>query len=174
MISQELQEKIAKIKLFVTDVDGTLTDGTVLYSGEGEQLKKFSIRDGMGFELLRKAGIECAILTSESSPIVQARARKLKIKHVGLGSRNKKEDLNEMAKKLNYSLDEVAYIGDDVNDLQPIEISGVGACPADSSQAIIDVADYVCKKKGGNGAVREFAELILIHQNKPITLPDKW
>jgi 3-deoxy-D-manno-octulosonate 8-phosphate phosphatase (KDO 8-P phosphatase) len=174
MITQELLQKIKKIKLFVTDVDGTLTDGTTYYSSEGEQLKQFSIHDGMGIVLLKKAGIEVAILTSESSPIVEARAKKLKIEHVGLGSRNKKQDLNELAQKLNYSLDEIAYIGDDVNDLQPLEICGLAGCPSDSVAAIKNVADYICELPGGKGAVREFAELILINQNKPITLPEKW
>ena len=171
---KELDEKLKKVLLLVMDVDGTLTDGKVYYSKDGEAMKKFSIRDGMGIELLKKGNIETAILTSENSPIVSARARKLKIEHILLGSRFKKRDLEEFAEKINISLENIAYIGDDVNDIQAMRISGISACPSDSAQSVIDTVDYVCYHDGGDGAVREFAELILKSQNKSITLPEKW
>jgi YrbI family 3-deoxy-D-manno-octulosonate 8-phosphate phosphatase len=156
------------------DVDGTLTDAKVYYSKNGEELKKFSIRDGMGIELLKKAGILSAIITSENSQIVIARANKLKIEHFTLGSRNKKNDLILMSEKLNVSLEEIAYIGDDVNDLQALKIAGLSACPADSVSSIIGVSHYVCKQNGGDGAVRELIELILLNQEKSILLPENW
>lgn len=156
------------------DVDGTLTDGTVFYSAEGEAMKRFSLRDGMGIELLRKAGIDAAIITSENSRIVIKRAEKLKIEHLILGSRNKKQSLQELAGNLMLSTEEIAYIGDDVNDIQPMQTAGYSACPADSADEVKKAADYICKATGGNGAAREFCELILKAQGKPVVLPESW
>ncbi len=170
----DLIERIKKIKVLVMDVDGTLTNSTVYYSRNGEEMKRFSLRDGMGIELLHKAGLRTAILTSENSPIVISRATKLKIGSVMLGSRNKKHSLEEFAKNCKLSLDEIAYAGDDVNDLQAMTIAGLAVCPNDAVQSIKDVAHLILNKNGGYGAVRELAELILSTQNKPITLPESW
>lgn len=174
MYNSKVRSKLKKIELVVLDVDGTLTDGKVYYSKNGEELKRFSIRDGMGIELLRKGDIISAILTSESSPIVSARANKLKIENVILGSRNKKQDLINLSEKLNIDIDKIAFVGDDVNDLQAMQKAGFSACPADSAEAIKDIADYVSTKNGGDGAIREIAELILVSQNKSITLSESW
>lgn len=172
--SKTLISKLQRIKLLVMDVDGTLTDGKVYYSAEGEAMKRFSIRDGMGIELLRKSGIESAILTSEISKIVESRAKKLKIEYVLLGSRNKKQSLVDLCEKLALNLNEIAYIGDDVNDLDAMLIAGVTACPSDAVQSVTAKADYICTNSGGNEAVREFAEKILMSQNKSINLPENW
>ncbi|MFA6570360.1 MAG: HAD-IIIA family hydrolase [Bacteroidota bacterium] len=174
MDNEILNQKLAKIKLLVMDVDGTMTNAKVYYSKNGEELKKFSIRDGMGIELLRQGQIETAILTSESSPIVTARAKKLKIEHQIMGSRNKKKDLEDLAEKLTLLMENILYIGDDVNDLQAIKAAGVGACPADSVINVKEAADYICTEKGGKGAIREIIEKILLAQNKSITLPESW
>jgi 3-deoxy-D-manno-octulosonate 8-phosphate phosphatase (KDO 8-P phosphatase) len=171
---EKLNQKLCKIKLLVMDVDGTLTNATVYYSKNGEELKKFSIRDGMGIELLRKGGLEAAILTSESSPIVTSRARKLQIQHVIMGSRNKKKDIEDLAEKLSLKLENIAYIGDDVNDIEPMRVAGISACPADSNAHVRQIADYVCERQGGDGAVREIIEKILISQNISIILPESW
>lgn len=173
-MEKKLLEKLQKIKLLAMDVDGTLTNAKVYYSKNGEEFKKFSIRDGMGIELLRRNDIMCAIVTSENSQIVIARANKLKIEHLILGSHNKKRDIIDLAKNLNLELDEVAFIGDDVNDIHPMQIVGASACPADSVEEVKKIVDYVCTRNGGNGAVREFCDLILIAQNKPIILPENW
>ena len=170
----DLIERIKKIKVLVMDVDGTLTNSTVYYSRNGEEMKRFSLRDGMGIELLHKAGIKTAILTSENSPIIISRATKLKIGSVMLGSRNKKHSLEEYAHNSKLSLDEIAYAGDDVNDLQAMSIAGLAACPNDAVNSIKEVAHLILNKNGGYGAVRELAELILTTQNKPITLPESW
>ncbi|MBI5326065.1 MAG: HAD-IIIA family hydrolase [Ignavibacteriae bacterium] len=156
------------------DVDGTLTNAKVYYSGKGEELKEFSIRDGMGIELMKIAGIMTAIITTENSRIVSSRASKLKIENVILGSRNKKKDLIALTDKLNLKLENVAFIGDDVNDLEAINISGLSACPADAVQLVKEKANYICKNNGGNGAVREFIEKILKSQNKSILLKENW
>ncbi|MFH1051723.1 MAG: HAD-IIIA family hydrolase [bacterium] len=174
MSDNKIIEKSKKIKLFVMDVDGTLTNGKVYYSANGEELKKFSIRDGMGIELLKLAGIDLAIITSENSNIVKARASKLNIKNLVLGTKNKRKSLTELAEKLSVNLDNIAFIGDDVNDISALEIVGLSACPADATEKVKEVCNYICLKEGGNGAVRDFAELILINQNKLITLPDNW
>ncbi len=174
MVEDKILEKCRNIRLLVMDVDGTLTDGKVYYSGNGEELKQFSIRDGMGIELLKLAGIDTAIITAENSNIVKARASKLNIKHVILGSKNKRKSLMELAEKLSLKMDKIAFIGDDINDIQALEIAGLAACPSDANEQVKLVSDYVCQNQGGNGAVRELTEHILLSQNKLITLPDNW
>ena len=156
-----LNEKLLKIKLFAMDVDGTLTDGTMFYSAQGEQLKRFSTRDGMGITLLQKYGIKVAIITSENTEIVTARAKKLNIEDVILGTKTKDEDIKVLAEKYKISLEEVAFIGDDINDIPAIKIVGFSACPQDASNFVKDKVNYICINTGGNGAVREIAEMIL-------------
>lgn len=174
MMRDEIKEKLLKVKLLVMDVDGTLTDGAMYYSANGEELKRFNTRDGMGISLLHRAGIQTAILTTENTQIVQARAAKLKIDNVILGSRNKRISLEELLKTLGFKTEEVAYIGDDVNDEPAIKMSGVSACPADAVEHIKGLVDFISQYPGGNGAVREFAELILKAQDQPVTLPEQW
>lgn len=174
MNSERLVKKLNKIKMLVMDVDGTLTDGSVYYSQNGEEFKRFSIRDGMGIQLLLKGDIGIAIITSENTPIVTARARKLNIDNIILGSRNKKKDLEDLADNKNLKLDEIAFIGDDINDIHAMEISGLSACPSNAVESVKQTADYICSADGGFGAVRELAEKILISQNKSIILPENW
>lgn len=153
-----------RIKLCATDVDGTLTDGGMYYSSDGEQMKLFNTRDGMGFELLRNAGIETAIITSETSPIVEARASKLKVEHVFLGAsfKSKLAVVQRLCKKLKISLDEVAYIGDDVNCIPLLQKVGLAACPDDSAEAVKKVENIrILTRKGGKGAFRELVDLIV-------------
>ena len=161
MENVELIEKLKNIKLLAMDVDGTLTDSAMYYSANGEELKRFHTRDGMAMNLLRKAGIDTAIITSENSKIVMSRAMKLNIEHIIMGCRNKSTALRDLADQLELSLKEIAFIGDDINDYYVMKIAGVSACPADATELILETADYICNKNGGNGAVREFAELIL-------------
>jgi 3-deoxy-D-manno-octulosonate 8-phosphate phosphatase (KDO 8-P phosphatase) len=167
-------EGLKEIRLLVMDVDGTLTDGAMYYGPDGEVMKRFMTRDGMGITLLHKAGIMTAIITSEDTPIVRARAQKLKIEHVRMGVHDKSTALRSMASDLAIPLEHIAYIGDDVNDLHVMKICGVSACPSDAVEAIRNTANIICTSVGGNGAVREFAEAILRAQNKPITLEEQW
>lgn len=171
-MENQLKEKLRKIKLLAMDVDGTLTDGKVYYSKDGEELKAFCIRDGMGIELLHHYGIDTCIITTETSQIVTARAMKLKIDHVILGSKNKLKDLQTLCEDLNITLDEVAYIGDDINDLPAIENVGFSACPSDAIKYVRDKVDYICSCSGGSGAVRELIDLILIAKEKEIVFPN--
>lgn len=158
---QELAAKAAKIKLVVTDVDGVWTDGGMYYSETGDELKKFNTRDGMGVELLCRQGIQVAVLTSENTEIVGRRARKLDLSLVWQGVKDKRAKILEITRELGLGTDETAYIGDDINDIQAIRICGLTATVSDGMECIKEAVDYVCERRGGEGAFREFAELIL-------------
>ena len=162
MKKNKLKDKAAPIKLLLTDVDGVLTDNGVYYSETGEVMKRFSIRDGMGVERLRKlCGIDTGIITGELSPSVARRAEKLSIVELHLGVRDKLAKLSEILERTQLQLSEIAYIGDDVNDLEVLEAAGISACPADAMDSVRDMVDYVCENKGGYGAFREFAEWLI-------------
>jgi YrbI family 3-deoxy-D-manno-octulosonate 8-phosphate phosphatase len=162
-----LKEKLEKIKLVLTDNDGVLTDTGVYYSAKGEELKRFSIRDGMGIERLRKyANVETIIITGEESGSVRARAEKLKMKEYYLGVKKKEEVLLEILKKHNLTVDEIAFVGDDSNDVEIMKLVGFKATPSDGMNFIKEIADYICENKGGNGAFREVAELIISFKSK--------
>jgi len=171
---RELKEKLKKIKLLAMDVDGTLTDTSLYYSAAGEEMKRFSTRDGMGITLLHRGGIESAIITSEMSPIVTARAKKLNIEKVILGCHDKSTALLELAKNSGIELENIAYLGDDVNDYYALQIAGVSACPANAVHSISSIVDYICENNGGDGAARELCELILLSQDKSIILTENW
>ncbi len=159
--SNDLRARCEKIKLLVTDVDGVLTDGGMYYGPDGEALKKFNTRDGMGLGLWRESGRRVAIMTSEDTAIVSRRAEKLQIDTVMLGVKNKKEALTRLLDKEGLSPQEVAFIGDDINDLGALSIVGLAACPSDATNANRSLAHYVCKRRGGEGCVRELVDLIL-------------
>ncbi len=156
------------IKLFATDVDGVLTDAGMYYSETGDEWKKFNTRDGMGIKLLQRAGIITAIVTQERTKLVARRAEKLAIPELHQGVMDKLAVIREMAARHGLSLKEVAYIGDDVNDLETLKAVGFSASPADGLPDILAAVDYVCRKKGGEGAVREIIEMILeAQQHRP-------
>ena len=162
MMNDKLAEKAKKIKLLLTDCDGVLTDGGVYYGENGEVLKKFNIRDGMGVERLRKlVNVETGIITGEVSPSVKTRAEKLNITELHLGIKHKPSVLQAILKRRNLQADEVAYIGDDTNDVEIMKLVGLSACPADAMIFTKNKAHYICENKGGEGAFREFAELII-------------
>lgn len=161
MVAEELRRKATQIQLVITDCDGVLTDGGVYYSAQGEAMKQFNIRDGMGVQRLREVGIETAILTGEKSESVVMRAKKLNIAELHLGCNEKKEKLCEIAERLQLELSQIAFIGDDVNDLQALAVVGLSACPADAEPEIQIAVDFKCARFGGKGAFREFAELIV-------------
>jgi 3-deoxy-D-manno-octulosonate 8-phosphate phosphatase (KDO 8-P phosphatase) len=165
--NKNLEEKVKKIKLVLTDNDGVLTDTGVYYSANGEELKRFSIRDGMGVERLKKlVNIKTVIITGELSGSVKKRAEKLKIEEFYLGVKAKESLLDDILRKNNLEPENIAFIGDDVNDIELIKIVGLTAAPADAMQDILEMVDYVCKHTGGNGAFREFAELLIAFNTK--------
>lgn len=155
-------DKAKQVELLLTDCDGVLTDAGVYYSEAGEQLKRFSIRDGMGVERLRElVSVETGIISGERSMALRRRAEKLSIEEYHLGIKNKAITLESIASRRGLPLHAIAYIGDDVNDLEVFSIVGLTACPNDSMQRVREAVDLVCDQKGGNGAFREFAEFII-------------
>jgi YrbI family 3-deoxy-D-manno-octulosonate 8-phosphate phosphatase len=165
----QLRVRAAAIRLVVSDVDGVLTDAGVYYSAEGEALKRFSMRDGMGVELLRNAGIRTALMTREQSPIVTARAKKLQIDCVWSGQLDKREALPRLVAELGVPLQAVAYIGDDVNDLGALSFvaeAGLSVCPADATPKVARNVHFVTAARGGHGAFRELCDLILDNQKE--------
>jgi len=153
-----------KIKLFLSDVDGTLTDAGMYYGENGEELKKFNTHDGKGFELLRKTGIKTGIITSENTKIVENRAKKMKVDYLyqGVEHKGKLDIAKDICEKENINLNEVAYVGDDLNCKEILSSVGICACPVDSIEEIKSINNIIqLKQKGGNGAVREFINIIL-------------
>ena len=160
-ILKEKEKKINKVKLFATDVDGVLTDAGMYYSNSGEELKKFNTKDGKGIELLRKKGVITAIITSENTRTVERRAKKLKIDELYQGINDKLYVIKKIMKKYNVGLDEICYIGDDLNDLEVLKTVGFSFCPKDAVEEVKNVVDYICVKKGGEGCVREVCDCLL-------------
>ncbi len=161
---RSLQRLLRGIRMFATDVDGVLTDAGMYYSESGDEWKKFHTRDGMGIKLLQKAGLITAIITQESTKIVMRRAQKLTIPEVHQGAFDKLTVLKDLIARHGLTMEQVAYIGDDVNDLQALAAVGFSACPADGVPQVQKTVRYICKKNGGEGAVREIADLILAAQ----------
>jgi YrbI family 3-deoxy-D-manno-octulosonate 8-phosphate phosphatase len=153
-----------QIKLFITDVDGTLTDAGMYYGENGEEFKKFNTHDGKGFELLREAGVKTGIITSENTQIIENRAKKLKVDYLyqGVTHHQKLQVVNKICKRENITLDEVAYVGDDINCYELLSNIGLPACPSNSNIKIKQIPNIIhLKKNGGDGAVREFIGEIL-------------
>lgn len=151
-----------KIKILVMDVDGTLTDGRLYIGPAGEVMKAFDVKDGYGIVQIQKLGVVPVIITGRKSEIVRLRAEELGISELHQGVQNKLHKLKEVAEKYHCVPDEIAYIGDDCNDLACIQYCGVTACPQDAAEDVKHVVQYVCQKNGGNGAVREFVDQILL------------
>jgi 3-deoxy-D-manno-octulosonate 8-phosphate phosphatase (KDO 8-P phosphatase) len=165
--NKELKKKASKIKLLLVDVDGVLTDTGVYYSERGEEMKRFSIRDGMGIERLRTlADVETGIITRENTEIVSSRAKKLKINELHLGIIEKEKALDDIISRNNLKLKEIAFMGDDTNDVEIMKSVGLSACPQDATIFAKEVADIIVNSKGGNGAVRDLAEIIIASKTK--------
>lgn len=149
-------------RLFVMDVDGTLTDGKVYMAAQGEIFKAFDVKDGYGLKnLLKQCDIKTAIITGRESEIVQRRAEELDIDYLYQGVEDKFLCLKRLVEKLDIVFEEVVYVGDDVNDLECMEKAGLGCCPADAHEKVKKFAEYVAKRKGGQGAVREIIDMVL-------------
>jgi 3-deoxy-D-manno-octulosonate 8-phosphate phosphatase (KDO 8-P phosphatase) len=163
----EFHNRCSSIRTVVSDVDGTLTDGGMYYSVEGNAMKRFSAHDGMGVTLLMDAGIEVVFLSSECTPIISSRAEKLGVKNVYQGIHDKVHTLRQVVQQFGILYSEIAYIGDDVNDIHALQLCGLSVCPADAVPEVRAVAHYVCSKEGGHGAFRELATHILTAQKLP-------
>ena len=161
MTKKQLQDKIKSIKALVMDVDGVLTDGGMYYSETGDEVKKFNTKDAQGIELLMKKGFLVAIITKEKTQIVERRARKMKVADLFQGVENKLIVLKEYASTNHTALDQIAYIGDDINDLSILREVGLPIAVRDAISDVKEVAQYVTKARGGAGAVREVCDLFL-------------
>ena len=149
------------IKLVATDIDGVWTDAKMHYTENGDFMKSFSTYDGMAVQLLKEKNIDTVIITSENSEIVIQRAKKLNIKNVTIGEKNKLERIKKICADKKINLDEVAYIGDDINDIDILREVGFSALTSNSPIKNKIKVDYITNRKGGDGAFREFVDLIL-------------
>ena len=157
----DLSKKIKKIRCLLVDCDGVLTNGAMYYTENGDEIKKFSTYDGMGFQLLKNHGIITGIITGEDRQLVKRRFEKLGLNELYMGVSDKLKILDEICKKNNLKYEEVAYIGDDLNDIPIIENVGFSCSVHNGISIIKSKVDYVTSKNGGEGAVREIADLIL-------------
>jgi len=153
------------IKLVITDIDGVWTDGGMYYDNQGNELKKFNTSDSAGVVFLRELQIPLAIISGEDTTSLRRRAEKLRIEHLYMGVRNKLYVAGELVKSLNLTLDEVAYIGDDINDLPLLKACGLSATPASAPDYVKKAVTWTLDKNGGEGAFREFVERILQENN---------
>ena len=164
MPKKSFSTKLKKIKLLLLDVDGVMTDGGIYYSNSGDEFKKFNIQDGYGITKLRRAGINIGIITGRISNLVAKRAEELGITEIYQNLDDKLIAFESLKKKFNLTDSDIAYIGDDEFDLPVLKLVGFSASPADAVPAVKNRVDYICKRGGGNGAVREIIEMILQNQ----------
>jgi 3-deoxy-D-manno-octulosonate 8-phosphate phosphatase (KDO 8-P phosphatase) len=157
----KLEDRAARVKLVVFDVDGVLTDGGLWYGADGEVMKRFDVKDGHAMVLARLTGLPVALLTARTSRIVEARGAELKLAKVYQGRREKGPAFTELCAELNVAPQESAYMGDDVNDLPAMDQAGLSACPHDAAPEVKAHVHYVATKPGGHGCARELLELVL-------------
>lgn len=158
---QDLVEKAKKIKLLLMDCDGVLTDGSLYFGENGEQLKIFNVKDGQGIVNWHKLGNSSGIITGRTSKILERRVNELGVKYLKQGSKNKLEDFEELIEEACLNKDEVAYIGDDTPDIPLLNVVGFAASVSDAVEEVHQVVHYTTVNKGGNGAVRELIDLII-------------
>ena len=163
--AETLTASLQKIKLLALDVDGVLTDGTIYISPAGEVFKGFNAKDGMGISCALRNNLQIAVITGRQSPIVERRCEELGIKLFMQGVKDKRLALQKMAQELGLTREEIAYMGDDLNDIPAFKASGLNFVPADGSIEVLAVADIITKAKGGRGAVREAITRILAAQD---------
>lgn len=156
-----------KIKLCIVDVDGTMTDSSIYYDEFGNEMKKFSTRDAIGFFVLNQLGIGTMILTGRECKATSRRAKELKVKYLYQNVKNKSMFVDDFLKQHDIEYHEVAYIGDDLNDLEIMKKCGFKGCPKDACREILSICDVVSDKCGGHGAVRDVIE-------KGLILQDRW
>ena len=161
-----MKSKLMKIKMLLMDVDGVLTDGHIIYTSEGDELKKFNVQDGMGITLARKAGLKTGIITSRESKLVERRAAELKFDIVKQGCKQKLQEYENIKKKFDLADENIAYMGDDIPDMSILNRAGYSIAPANARDEVKAVCDYVTVQPGGQGAVREVIDKILKLQDK--------
>ena len=163
--AESLTASLQKIKLLALDVDGVLTDGSIYISPAGEVFKGFNAKDGMGISCALRSGLQIAVITGRQSPIVERRCEELGITLLQQGVKDKRLALQQMAQELGLVREEIAYMGDDLNDIPAFKASGLNIVPADAAMEVLAVADIITKASGGRGAVREAITMILAAQD---------
>lgn len=159
--TDELKRRLKGTRLLSLDVDGVLTDGGLYYADDGSQMRRFNVKDGMGMQLARKAGVEVCLITASQTPAIHHRGEALGLKYVAVGVEDKLASLRGFCDELGVSMDAVAHIGDDVNDLPVLGAVGLPMTVADAVAPVVEVAAYVTGRPGGAGAVREICDLIV-------------
>ena len=162
----KLEQRTQSIRLILSDVDGVLTNGAIIYNNQGVETKSFHVRDGMGIQLWQKAGHKFGILTARTSHLVKLRAMEIGIEIVRQGVDDKLAAAKKIAEQLDLTLPEVCYIGDDLADLRLMSQVQLAVSVADGAEDVRDAAQLVTKCSGGQGAIRELIEVILKHQNR--------
>jgi 3-deoxy-D-manno-octulosonate 8-phosphate phosphatase (KDO 8-P phosphatase) len=165
-VTADQRARAAKVKLLALDVDGTLSDGRLWFTSDGKEMKAFHVLDGQGMKLLRENNIEVALITARESQVVQTRARELGLRHVYQGSRDKLDSLKHLCSALSIKPEQVAYMGDDLPDLPVLREVGFAAAPANAHPWVRDYAHWRSHANGGDGAVRELCDIILLAQGK--------
>ncbi len=168
--SLELKLKAKKIKLVAFDVDGVMTDGSLIYLPDGTQAKTFDAKDGLGIVMLNTAGFLSAIITAKETNVVKQRAKTLGITKLFMNQKNKMLALEELCKEFSLTYDEVMYMGDDLPDIDVLKTVGLSVCPNDAIESVKHICDIVTSKDGGKGAVREVCDFLL--SSKGITFED--
>ena len=166
MITDELKERILKVKLLILDVDGVLTDGRIIYGDHGDELKFFDVQDGFGLVMLRKSGISTVVISAKKSRVNQRRTKELHISKVYQNVRDKLKTFEKVAKKYKIKHEEVCYIGDDLMDAPVLTRVGFAVAVPNAVEDVREIVHYVTAKPGGRGAVREVVDLILKTQHK--------
>ncbi len=165
-MNSNLGKKVKNIKIVLTDVDGTLTDGGMYYSSKGDTMKKFHVRDGMAVNILKRNGIFTVLITKEKSNIVKQWAKKMNVRKMHQGIINKEKILPKICKEHRVKPEQIVYIGDDINDIDLMEMVGLSVAPADAWKKTRQTADFVTNATGGNGVLRAVTDLILENKNR--------
>jgi len=158
-------ENLKNIKVILSDVDGVLTDGGLYYSTDGVAFKRFNVKDGMAVYLLKEAGIKCGVISSDKSEIIKTRAKRLKMDFALTGVWEKKTEAKKICDELNISLKQVAFVGDDLNDIPLLEAVGFSVCPSDAASEVKEKVDFVSDIPGGYGVFRQVADMVLKARN---------
>ena len=166
MISREIVEKARRVKIMITDIDGVMTDGRIVYSIYGDELKFFDVTDGFGISLLSRVGIKTIIITAKKSKIVKMRGRDLKVARVYAGNIDKMIPFNDLLKRFNVKPEDLCFIGDDLIDLPVLKRVGFAVSVPNAMEEVKVAAHYITSRSGGHGAVREICDLILKSQDK--------
>ena len=161
-----MKSKMSKIKMILMDVDGVLTDGSIVFGSNELEIKSFNVQDGLGITLARLGGLKTGIITGRKSEVVERRGKELKFDVISQGSFNKYPEFQKIKEEYSFSNEEICYIGDDLLDISILREVGFSVAPANARDEVKAICDYVTVAKGGNGAVREVVDKILIRQNK--------